>query len=553
MLDQLTIKNFALIDELSIEFSNGLNVLTGETGAGKSILIDALRYALGEKINTSQIRNTKKPCIVEATFTLSSQQLKEYRKLSEYLQDSETTLIISRTYTNDGRNKNKINGFNITLAQLKETGNHLVDFHGPNDHQMLLISDTHLAIVDRLTPMGNLKKDYTNRYNEYSTVSNKIKELEELASSRERELDLFSHQIKELEQVPLDPEKYTACLNEQSKINSLEKLCSCTTQLITVFEGEQYSVTELLNQAFPVMQNLTSTDKETLPFAETLSNLQTNKEELLTGLQSYLDSLSFDPETAQTINSHSDIYTSILRKYGPSIEDAKNHYEKIRKQYNLLINLETNKSDLDKQARELKKELQVVATKISSQRQKTAILLKTTIEKELKELGINHAQFECRLGKVAFNPNGWDSAIFYISPNAGESLKPLSEIVSSGEAARVMLALKKALTKVDPIPVLIFDEIDAQIGGRLGNIIGKKLKEISQKLQVILISHLPQIASFAKAHFKVFKQVKNNKTHINVTPLDNTARTQELAQMMSGHKESKISLKHAQEMLAKAN
>ncbi|MFA5119017.1 MAG: DNA repair protein RecN [Candidatus Omnitrophota bacterium] len=552
MVTQLTIQNFGLIDNLSLEFCDKLNILTGETGAGKSIIIDALRYALGDQLNASQIRNPALSCAVEVVFELVDKELRENELFSEYLPDGEKSLIINRTHAPDGKKKIKVNGFAVTLAQLKELGNHLVDFHGPNDHQMLLSADSHLAILDRLTDLGKLREEYTVGFKKYSDLRSKLKALHEAASSRERDCDLLEHQVKELEQLPLEQAKYDQLLQEQTRLNNVTKLYECASLLLNALENDDSGVAQGLSQAFTPLKTLNKIDSSTEKFGEKLNLIQENAQELIAELSSYLESLSFEPQEAEQINKNCDIYQDIMRKYGPGLDDAARFYQEAKQKYELLVNLEQNDAALQQEIKELEKDLKQVAQKITKQRKKASRLLEETIEKELTELGIVHVQFECRISKVELNNQGEDGVSFYISPNAGEELKPLAEIVSSGEAARLMLALKKALTKVDPIPVLIFDEIDAQIGGRLGAITGKKLQEISRDRQVILITHLPQIASFAENHFRVYKKVKDNHTTTIVELLSKEERVKEMAKMMSGEKESSISLAHAQDMLAKA-
>ena len=293
-------------------------------------------------------------------------------------------------------------------------------------------------------------------------------------------------------------------------------------------------------------------DSTTAPLLERLNLIQESSQNLLSELRHYADGLSFDSQTANDINRQCDVYDDIKRKYGPTLDDAQKFYNAAKEKYDLIKNFEHNDRELHETLKTQEKELSKIAQKITKKRQTAASDLKEIIEKELKELGINHVQFETRCEKIPFTINGQDQIIFYISPNAGEDLKPLAEIVSSGEAARVMLALKKALIKADSIPVLIFDEIDAQIGGRLGTVTGKKLKELSHHRQVILITHLPQIASFGDVHFKVIKSVKSGRTITEVNELDHGARVEEIAQMMSGQEQSKFSVKHAQEMLANA-
>ncbi|MEW6087106.1 MAG: DNA repair protein RecN [bacterium] len=557
MISQLKIRNFGIIDDISLEFCSGLNIFTGETGAGKSIIMDALRFCLGERLDSSQIRDSDKPCIVEAMF--------EFRKgegtsplrnpiFSEYISDNEgeetsPLLIINRVYLPDGRNRIKINGFNVTVTQLKEIGNHLVDFHGQHDHQMLFSEESHIEILDRLSDLNTEKNEYEEKYNAYLQLQKDLNELHSFSANRERESDMLNYQIKELEQVSLEEDAYQNILQEHSRIANSEKLYEFAKQLIDILENEESGLNRTISRSFTPMRSLNNLDDSTVKFAEILSRIQNDSSELLQVLNKYLEEISFDPDKTREINSYYDIYYEITRKYGPTLEDVRKFYNTAKKKYELLSNLEHNDVKLREKIELSERELEQIAKKLTQKRKKSAGILKTTIEKELKELGILNVLFECRMEKVELNRDGMDRVVFYISPNIGEELKPLSKIASGGESARVMLALKKALTKVDPIPVLIFDEIDAQIGGRLGDITGKKLKELSDNRQVILITHLPQIAAFSDQHFKVTKKVKDNRTIINVDLLDKTARVEELAKMMSGEKESPIALKHAKEML----
>lgn len=551
MISQLTIQNIGLIDKLTIDFRRNLNILTGETGAGKSILIDALRFVLGERVNTSLVRDPKLPCTVEAIFEIDKKSLSDYDAFLEYF-NQENQLIINRSYLPDGRSRIKINGFTLTLTQLKKLGDNLVDFHGPHDHQLLFSVQSHIKILDRLSDIDALKESYLKDYHKYSELLKKQTELNEMAVSRETELETLKYQINELSTVPLDQEKYEELIAEQKKLDNRERISENLNAVIDILENEQTGINETIRGAFAPMKNLTKIDQSTQNFIEQLNTLQETAHELLNNLTAYRDSLCFDPQTAQNINSRCDIYYSIKRKYGPTLEIASKFYEQAKEKYELMVDLEHNTASLNKEIVSLQEKLEKTADKISKQRKKTALALQKTIEKELKDLGIKQVEFECRFEKIALNPDGYDSVEFYISPNAGENLKPLAEIVSSGEAARVMLALKKALIEVDLVPVLIFDEIDAQIGGRLGTITGRKLKELSQGRQVILITHLPQIASFADAHYKVVKKVKDNRTITIIEYLENETQVKELAEMMSAEKESLIAINHAREMLAKA-
>ncbi|MEK6563660.1 MAG: DNA repair protein RecN [Candidatus Omnitrophota bacterium] len=552
MISHLTIKNFGLFDHITIEFSKGLNILTGETGAGKSILIDGLRYALGERLDPSQIRDPQQPCAVEAIFEISKNLVNDYEALSEFLPEKETSLIINRAYLPDGRNRARINGLSVTIARLKELGNHLLDFHGPHDHQMLLSSDAHLSMLDRLSNINAPKNEYSQIYRKYLELAGEQEKLKELSSSRERDIEILKHQIRELEQVPLEEEKYTELLEKQSRLNNSEKLYERAGWLINAIENDESGISQAITKAFPHIRLLNNIDPATSVLTENLNQIQEKSDEILSYLRDYLEKLSFEPREANEINKSYDTYIELKRKYGPSLDEVSKFYQSAKEKYDALINFEINSAELNEKISSLRKELARIAQKITKKRKAAADSLKETIEKELQELGITHARFECGIEKAELNPDGQDKVIFYISPNAGEDLKPLAEIVSSGEAARLMLALKKALIKVDPIPVLIFDEIDAQIGGRLGTITGKKLKELSVDRQVILITHLPQIASFADTHFKIYKKIENNRTLTAIEELDAAKKIKEIAKMMSGEKESAIAITHAQEMLTQA-
>ncbi len=551
MLTQLSIQNFGLIDKLNLDFHSNLNILTGETGAGKSIIIGALRIALGEKLQTSQIRDADLPCVIEAVFDLQGTEALKAETLEDFCADGEGELIIHRSFTSDGRKKIKVNGMNVTAAQLKAIGAGLMDFHGPHDHQMLLCADYHLGMLDRLVKYDKELDEYTTVYGEYKQTQKKISELANLSSSRERELDLLTHQVKELEQVSLEDADYEEVKAEVARINHAEKLGESVAMILNVLEGEQ-GTSEKIRKAFSPMQTLNEVDESTESLMESLNQLQEINDQLLLDLQDYASGLSFDATSAEEINNRYDAYYDILKKFGPSLEDARAFYGESRERLDLLSNLEHNDEELKKALAKQIKELEVLAAKVTKKRKAAGTALKKTIEKELKELGINDVKFDVKIAKDDFSATGADNVEFYISPNAGEDLKPLAKIVSSGEAARVMLALKKALIKVDPIPVLIFDEIDAQIGGRLGTTTGRKLKEIAQNRQVLLITHLPQIASFADAHFKVTKSVKDKRAVTSVDELNAEARVAELAEMMSGDEDHALSLKHAADMLQSA-
>ncbi|MBF0123292.1 MAG: DNA repair protein RecN [Candidatus Omnitrophica bacterium] len=546
----MTIKNFGIIEHASLECSQGLNILTGETGAGKSILIDALRFALGERFQSTHMRDGTDQCLVEAIFLISPKLAKTLPSLEDFPCEDER-LIIQRSVSSDGKNRIKINGLTATVAQLKELGDHLIDFHGPHDHQLLLAEHRHINILDALTDFGKIKSEYQVIFKEYGEIQKKINTLHALALSRERDLNLLGHQIKELEQVPLDNESLESVEQDRIKINNSEKLFENISQALAALENDDVNIETILSRANKSLQNLADIDPNASVHLDQLAELQDSFRILISALHDYASSLSFDPDRAKEVNEQSDFYHDIKRKYGPTIEKAKEFYDEAKKKYDLLSDFEHNESSLKKDLDMKEKELRALASDISLKRKKSSSLLKKTIEGELHELGFKTVVFEVKIEKSDFTLDGHDKISFQISPNTGESLKPLAEIVSSGESARIMLAIKKALMKVDLVPVLIFDEIDAQIGGRLGTVIGTKLKEISSHRQVILITHLPQIAAFADIHFRITKRVEDGRTKTQVHPLnDQHAKIEELAHMMTGDKITDIARQHAKDMLS---
>jgi DNA repair protein RecN (Recombination protein N) len=553
MLTQLTIQNFGLIDHLSLDFDGRLNIFTGETGAGKSILIGALRIALGDRISVDQLRDADQPCRIQAAFDLAKSPLRDDESLEDFISAGDGEVIIHRVFQKDGKQKIRINGLAATVTQLKEIGNLLIDFHGPHDHQRLLSCRHHLSMLDRLTghPGPNFD-DYAALYREYLENSKQHKHLAGMRSSRDRDIDLLSHQVRELEQIKLDEAAYEQSQREKIRIAGAEKLFEHARNLIDWLDGDEHGSSPAIRKAFYPLQRLTQLDESAAPFLDRLSSVQAAHDQLIIDLKDYINGLSFEPAEARRASDTCDAYEDILRKYGPTMAEARAFYEEAKTRLDLLGNLEHNDRELREAIGAIEKSMKTKAAVITKQRRAAAGSLKSTIEKELSELGIKHVRFEARVEPDGFNPDGADRVTFYISPNAGEALKPLADIVSSGEAARVMLALKKALVKADPVPVLIFDEIDAQIGGRLGTVTGQKLKDISFSRQVILITHLPQIASFADRHFKVMKIVKDGRALTTVKILDGPARVDEIAQMMSGTDTTAISLKHATDMLSKA-
>ncbi len=555
MLTRLYVKNFALVREAALEFSPELNCLTGETGAGKSILIDAIRFVLGERMEIPAAAG--ETCVVEAVFEIGAARKRgQAGKIAcplfdAFLEPDEDVLILRKEAQAEGRTRVLINNRTANNSSLKEIGRLLLDIHGQYDHQLLLDSASHLDLIDRFAKTGPLLAEYQILFQEYDLLRKRQEELRNLAEGRERELDLLKYQIDEIERAGLRDGEEEELKTENARFGNSEKLHELASRVLAFLEEEERSVSELLGEACREVSALVRLDPSLEETKAGFENAQLEFEELARTFRDYRENLSFDPERLAEIEKRLDLIEHLKRKYGGAVATVLEFFEKIKKKYDELLNGEVYEKEAEKKIAQIRPKLQALAAELTEKRKKAASLLKRTIETELKDLELSHTRFDCEIQKQDFSATGMDAIEFMISLNPGEALLPLKKIVSAGEVSRIMLAMKKALMKVDPVLTLIFDEIDANIGGRLGHVTGQKLKEIASERQVLLITHLPQIASFADRHFKVSKSVKAGKTFTEYRIIAGEERVQELAQMMSGKNETEISRKHAKEMLNK--
>ncbi|MBI4972136.1 MAG: DNA repair protein RecN [Candidatus Omnitrophica bacterium] len=552
MLVQLHIQNFALMDNLAIEFDPSLNVLTGETGAGKSILLDAIRFVLGERMDALKAGVSAKAFSVEAVFD-PGKKIRKLDLLSTYFENDEEVLILRRETSLEGRSRAWANGRMVNISALKELGAFLIDIHGQYDHQLLLDQSQHLDLLDRFVGADDIGQKYEALFAEYSALLKHREELASLEAGREREIDILKFQIDEITQAKLKNDDEVAELEkERVRFANAEKLYESVSALTALLDEDDDSVTTLLGKARPRFNELLKFDDSMADLKKEFETVETSLAEIARSLQHYRDSLTFEPDRLRQIEARLDAIYLLKKKYGGSVEKILEFYAEARKKYDSIVNAEVYGRETEQKISRLLPKISALADELSEKRKKAAQSLKKTIERELKDLGIDHARFECQFDAIDFSPAGRDRVEFMISPNLGQPILPLRKIISAGEVSRVMLAMKKALAKVDPVETLIFDEIDANIGGRMGTVTGEKLKEIAGERQVLLITHLPQIASFADRHFKVTKVARQGKTSTEYQVIAGEARVKELAQMMSGKSESDISRKHAEEMLAQA-
>jgi len=559
MLLQLTIKNFALIEEIRLDFDKGLNVLTGETGAGKSILIDALKGILGERVSSSVLRDKEKPCVVEGVFTIPESLSKTAGEWSEFLAKDDEYVILRREIAPDGKSRNYLNRQLVNLSTLKELGRRLIDFHGQYDQQTIFETETHLVLTDRLAGLhasggrSGLLSTYHDLYTHYAAVSKKKKSLLEASENKQRQVDLLKYQIDEIEKVEPEEGEDGTLETERIRLSHAQKLQDLTQGILKHLDEEEGSASARVSDSRRPFQQWLKIDSSAGKFNGELEEIQLRLEELIRSVKEYQASLVFDEGKLEELQERLDSIYALKRKYGGSVSAVIRFLAESKQQYDELINSDLYQLDLEKEMARLLPDLTKAALAVTKQRREAAKKLKEAVEQELKTLGIPQGVFEARVIETELGANGAERVEFFLNPNPGQELRPLVKVASGGEASRILLALKRALARVDETPTLIFDEIDANIGGRLGEVVGRKLREISGERQILLITHLPQIASFAEKHYKVTKTVKKGVTHVHYALLEGEERVRELAQMMSGLRETEISRTHAEEMLRTAS
>jgi len=547
MLLSIRIKNLALVEDLSIEFGRGFLAITGETGAGKSILIGALNLVLGERADRDWIRAGADSCAVEAVFDAS--KIKGLPGLLDELglepcQDGQ--LLLKRVF---GGNVNRqfVNGSPATLQALKQIGEQLVDIHGPHDHQSLLQTETQLSILDRFAGLEETRADFAKELQRVRDVEARKKELVLDEKEFQQQLDLLSHQVNEIETAGLKA-------NEEAQIESDYRVASNAQKILDLAgraqeflsEGES-AAANALAQAQRALRDLAAIDPDAAEMEAANEGLSGQLQDLSRQLSKYASRMDLDPDRLQFLSERMTLIQGLKRKYGKTLPEVIEFGKAAKEKLQRLQGREKELAKLDAEAQAAQKAMEKVGLSLRTARQKAIPELTQEITRQLKELGFLQSTFLAELLSVEPSPSGMDAIEFGFAPNPGEPPQPLREIASSGEMARVMLALKTALADQDQVPVLIFDEVDANVGGEIGSRVGEKMKQIGRKHQVLCITHLPQVAAFGEHHYEVVKVVEKGRTFTHIELLDETRRVQELARMLGGKTES--ALQHAKELL----
>jgi len=569
MLKELQVKNFAIIDDAKIKFSNGLNILTGETGAGKTLIIEALNLLIGERADSGLIRENEENLLVQGFFDFSNNlQVRDFL-IKEGFVESEDTLddiAISRELNRNGRNRAYINGIFTQANNLKILGRFFIDIHGQHDHQYLLEQKTHINIIDRLgkSKLLELKNEYNIELQNYLEEKNQINELKQLQLKKIEKLEDLKYRLKEIEGLGLKENEDILLENEKNILKNSEKIFQYSNECLRLINGDENQSVSLIDNSVLLLKNLhelLAIDKNLNKFIEELSGFSASLDDLNHYLNSYINDFEFSPKKLESIQERIFSINEIRKKYNMGIPDLLDYSAKLKEE---IISFEEIDETIDLKIKNFENSRNIVlekALKLSELRKTIIEDFETQIKKELLELSFKSVIFKVEAkyiagddsnlneNRIKFTKNGIDDFEFLISLNQGESLKSLSKVASGGEISRIMLALKSIISKVDNIDTMVFDEIDTGIGGGTAAVVGKKLFKISSDKQVICITHLAQIACFAQMHLFINKYIEKNKTKISISILDKQEKIREISRMLSGSKDSDISLRHAEELI----
>ncbi|MBN2009846.1 DNA repair protein RecN [candidate division KSB1 bacterium] len=567
MLKSVFVKNFALLDHIEIEFLPGLNIITGETGAGKSILIDALGSTLGEKVDGDILRAGSDKAIVESTFFVNN--LNEVKAILDQneIDELDNSLILRKEVGQSGRNRVFVNDTPATASVLSEISDLLVDLHGQHEHQALLKVKYH---VDYLDAFGNYDELLEQVRDAYDILMAGIRDLEQLkqrAKALAEKREIYQHQLKEISAVKPQPGEEDELIQEEKILNNSEKLYQLTNELYTKLYDAEQSVYDVLAESLNKLDDLNEIDSQFGEYREECQSARISVEEISKFVQHYMANVEFSPERLEEIRTRLAQFSQLRKKYGRTIEDVLKHKEQLEQELSLIENVDEMLETKQKQIVHAREHFSELAVTLSGNRQDAAKRLEAAVVQALAELGMQGARFQIQVQpmqdangvasisgeRYKAHANGIDQVEFFMTANTGDDLKPLAKVASGGEISRIMLSLKTALAEADRVPVLIFDEIDIGISGRIAQAVGRSLKRLARTHQVICITHLPQIASLADHHFVVEKFATETTTYTKVRKLQDSERALEVAKLLGGETVSEAHIQSAKELINQGN
>ncbi len=551
MLLNIDIKNVAVIEEMSFEPQNGMSVLTGETGAGKSVIIDCVNMILGARTNKSLIRHTAQKASVSAMFT-SSGELKE--KLTEYGIDADEDIIIQREITADSKSIARINGQMVPVALLKDISHLLIDMHGQHDNQKLLNTSSHMEYLDSYADLHEQRNEYNKLYIKVKQINDEIDELNRDEKEKISRIDLLKYQIDELTLADLKIGEEEALKEESLLISSSEKLSQNVIKSYSHLYDNENNAYDELNKALTALGEVSNLDKSLAQIHEKLTDSLYTIQEMAGELRAYGERTEFDEERLDEISQRLDLIKKLERKYGTTINECLEFLEKATEELDLLVNRDEKVAELIEERERLLKQMDSLSYELSRKRQTAAKKLSAEIEDQLHDLDMKNAKFCVNIEQSdEFRAHGKDIVEFMFTANTGHPLAELAKIASGGELSRVMLAMKTVLSKDDGADTMIFDEIDTGVSGNAALKIARKLSDLGKFKQVICVSHLPQLAAAADNNYKIEKQSNNENTTTKITLLNYEERLSELARMIDGENITNASIEHAKEMLNRRN
>lgn len=554
MLEHLHIRNVALIKESEISFGDGLNILTGETGAGKSMIIDSLQFALGGRAGKDFLRHGEKQAAVEALFSVQSQALTEKLAENGIVPEEDGTLLITRTLSEAGKSVCRINGSTVTVGMLKEIAEDMIDIYGQHEHQSLLNPVKHIRLLDRFcgAGFGEAMEEYKNSRQRLKGLEKQLAILIGDESQREQRMDMLLFQKEEIEAAELQEGEEDALLEQKKRLSSMERLIRLTGESVTLlYDGDDRapSACDQLGDALAKLQEAAEYDAALSPLADALADGYAAVEDCARELKREAEKQEADPEELERIEERLQLFYKLKRKYGGSIEAVLEFYEKAVQELEFLSNSSEKAAELSAKKAAEEKRLSALAETLTARRRATAEQVEEQIETALHDMEMKHARFHIQIEEKAdWDADGKDKVEFLISANAGEPLKPLAKIASGGEMSRVMLALKTVLVDADEIGTFIFDEIDTGVSGRTARRVGEKMRFLGGKRQLLCITHLPQIAAMADNHFLIEKESDAGETVTRVTALDEEGAVREVARLMNDVTETTLAA--ARELLA---
>jgi len=565
MLKELYIKNFAIIPELRLHLYPGLNIFTGETGAGKSIIVEALAFALGGKLRKEAIRSSQEVTIVEALLDISDQPEVKTKLEGMGIETEEDSLIITRMVEPTSRSKAYLNRSLIPLGKLTEIGECLISIHGQHQHQTLLQVDRQLEYLDEFGGLSPLRSQLSTLFREWQSLKSRLREIEEEQRVASRELELIRYQLQEIERANLKPGEEEELRRERELLLNVERVSEATREAYYHLYAAQGSVIERIKKILHNIREIASYDPNWTDLLERGDSILYQLEDMALALRDYPKKLAFDPERLSRIEDRWQELQSLKRKYGRSIQEVLSYRRELAERIHAYLDRKEDINRLREQLPRLEAELRQRGLELSQERRKTARRIEELMEAQLKELGMPYARFQvslnlnemtegllgvsCEEGQIGLGPKGLERLEFLFSANPGEPPKSLARVASGGELSRIMLALRTILAQTDRIPILVFDEVDVGIGGGIAEVIGKKLREISRSRQVFCITHLPQIASLAERHFHIEKKVSPAGTSVVARELSDPERIREIARMSAGETIGEATLQYARELV----